>query len=348
MEEKISKVAQEKMEKALSDEISQQISNIQGIVKAIEKELKTIEKINIISLVENTNQEKSQRLLKSLDKIYTSNYDKKIVKNLKNKTEIINSITKLYFLTEEYFVKRKVIKNPNFIMTATTPSGLYIRKEFTEELLKNDASNFLDFQENRDGGVGLRFKSSSVLEKMKESIQNDNKELEFSKKLYEHYQNFIEPYQKYEEKGGNINEGVCREAFELHLEQLHKSQLEKKEFKNCRMESVAKRWIKYRVSSGSDPYFTGPDTALSQVKSENAALVGDIKTILNTARFIVMEGNTIGKKKLQGKLKTKSVNEIKTFSKSLWSFLDEDVKEDILKELGGKSVVEKQKYIYIK
>jgi hypothetical protein len=68
-----------------------------------------------------------------------------------------------------------------------------------------------------------------------------------------------------EKKGANINHGVVREAFELHLENLHNSleDSENYQFKNCRMESVGKRWILYRYASGSDPYFTGPDTMFS-------------------------------------------------------------------------------------
>lgn len=357
------KVIKEGIEDNLAKGLEQQVSAIEqelkNIIEEIKKELKKIDDINVIDLIQKSG---GQRLLSQLEERYKSKYDK--VKKLEeeNTIKLINSIVKLYFLTEEFFSIIGVIQKPRFLMTYID-NGFYIRKDFEKELLQDSFNSVFFNKESGTEGFGLRFNSTYIINKLKKSLEENEIERQNAKKLYEHYQTFTAPYRKYEKRsinttGWQMNEGVAREAFERHLENLHRQFVTSKEiieFQKCRMESVGRRWVMYRYASGSDPYFTGPDTLLSQVKAENASLVSNIDTVLNTALFIVKKGQEINIEDMKQLLKTKGENEINTFSKKIWEGLSEKVKKDIQKEFeknlglkNGSSYSNDDKTIYFR
>jgi hypothetical protein len=41
------------------------------------------------------------------------------------------------------------------------------------------------------------------------------------------------------------------------------------------------------MSSGREPYYTGPDTALAQVKNANASIISNADTVLNTLQTVL-------------------------------------------------------------
>ena len=131
------------------------------------------------------------------------------------------------------------------------------------------------------------------------------------------------------------------ERFERHLENLHRSAgIGPYDFQECKMESVGQRWVLYRQSSGSDPYFTGPDTEGSQIKAENASLVGNIDTVLNTARFILLEAEgkiNISQEQIKAALEVKSLDQINTFSEKLWNNLSKTAQDIVRKSFGTKT-----------
>lgn len=333
MEEKITKVIQSELAEGVEQESSKRILRLGEIVKEINTQMENIKKTNIITSLKNNNKSKAQRLLRYLDNVNTATYNKEIIENEVNSEIIIQSITKLYFLTEEFFALRNVINRPKFMMTAIDKeSGMYFRKDFEIELLENGSKYLAPEQSSKGNGISLRFQKNAIIEQMKKIIKENEQEVETAKQLYEHYKAFTEPYFRDER---NSNEGIAREAFERHLENLHKSLGKDGKFVECNMESEGRRWILYRQSSGSDPYFTGPDTALSQVKAANASLISNINTVLNTAEFIVQEGLKINSANLKNALRTKGEDEIRDFSKKLWDSLSSNVQKEIEKELDG-------------
>ena len=330
MEQVISQTIEEELTKGLEEEAKDKVLSLKNIIKSITMEINAIAKSKYISTIKNDNKRKSQRLLKALDEKYVSTYSQ----DLKDNIELIDKITNLYFLTEQFFAVLGVIVQPRFLMTYDDGEH-YFRKDFEQLLVKN-ASEYLKIEEDGHGRgtFGLRFKASSVIEQMKQQIENDKKAEQIAKDLHQHFIVFTSPYTRYSEQTGwKMNAGVAREAFERHLENLHKT-LPNEFDPSCEIESEGRRWVMYRYSSGSDPYFTGPDTNLSQVKAENASLVSDIATVLNTAKYIIEYGESVSVEQLKQLLKTKGAGEIKTFSREIWNGLEERVQNEVLTAFG--------------
>lgn len=333
MEEVIQQAITSELGAALNKEAGPHLSRLKEIIKEINKHIEILRSSNISTLVEHTNREKAGRLLKHLDEKYVSVYTTELKQDTRKQQIVIDSITKLYFLTEEFFVLKGAISKPKFTMTySDSQSGMYYRQEF--EIGVGD----LKVNEDSHQKIQLRFQTQSVLEKMKAVIKDNEIEQENAKKLYKHFMTFTEPYQEYKRAGNYSGRGIWREAFELHLENLHKSYVygTEKEFNpNCQMESVAHRWVLYKYASGNDPYFTGPDTALSQVKAENASLITDIDTVLNAAAYIVKWGEEVSTTDLSQMLKTKGANEINTFAKNIWETLSKEIQDEIVAIMGS-------------
>lgn len=348
MEKQIAEAIASELASGTEEESQGRILRLRQIINEIKQEMEKIRKTNIITSLKNARKGKAQRLLKYLDNVNKAQYDEEIMESNENCEIIIQSITRLYFLTEEFFALRNVINRPKFTMTAIDKSSkMYFRKDFEAELLNNGA-DYLRIERvasARGKSFGLRFTGDSVMAQMKKTIAENKQEAETAKQLYRHYQAFTEPYTSW---GGKVNEGVMREAFEMHLENLHKSLGANGKFVECDMESEGRRWVMYRQASGSDPYFTGPDTALSQVKASNASLVSNIDTVLNTAEFIVQEGLRINTADLKAALRTKGSDEIHNFSSTIWKHLSESVQNEIIQAMGGSTAVTKTHHVIIK
>ena len=353
---KVSEAVQEDKEK-FNEELRIIYEKIVIKLKSFDEKAKNLGNLTKIEKIDKNKKQNLQRLLKEMNEKYISAYNENLknIENKKNKQaqEIVSIITDLYFLTEEYLVKIGAIKNSVFLMTGVVKgedgTNYYIRTDFKEELFNNEkVNNFLSISKSsseKGNKIGIRFNEAAVLEKMKNIIKEDTKEKEKAKNLYLTYQRFIKPYLEHEFKNNEwkMNIGVSREAFEGYLEKYYLNLPETFNF-NKRMPSEGRRWVMYRYASGSDPYFTGPDTSKSQVKSENASLVSNIDTVLNTALYIknnhnnIIQNNDEAVDKIKRLLKTQSNEEINTFSKKIYDSLKEDVKKQIQKQFKGRKL----------
>lgn len=130
--------------------------------------------------------------------------------------------------------------------------------------------------EEKGATLSLRIQEGSL------GIQSQKqKDIEYNQRVSQHFQNFIKPFVDWEQNGGTgwkINKGVLAQTFERHWQSFpHDSTTEWND-----IESQGMRWLLYRMSSGSDPFFTGPDTIYSQVKTTKASIISNIDTIINS------------------------------------------------------------------
>lgn len=345
MEATINQVVDEGWSSMVS-ELGGDAGELEIIKSKIVASLDKIIKLDKIVSIEKQKR-KGQRLLGYLEdgeKYHAAYASYKNMKEENGQQILIQEVVSLYFLTEEYFAKLKLIKETNFLMTCVygddvnseKPSGegMYFRRNF-QEILQKNADSLLSISaeaSSKGGGFGLKFNPSAVIAEMQKL---NDAEKNFARQLYEHYWVFTKPYRDYVLAGHTLNEGVYREAFEMHLENCHNGlrDIDITEYRldKCTMESEGRRWVMYRYASGSDPYFTGPDTQYSQVKAENASLVSSIDTVLNTAKFIVEKhGNSkmlsILKNPKSSPLAVKDNSDIRDFKKDIFDWLDQNAK----------------------
>ena len=174
----------------------------------------------------------------------------------------------------------------------------------------------------------IRINQASLKEKIEEAKRNEN-----FQKLNSHFQNYIQMFRDYEAQQINgtrwkINKGVLAETFERHLENQGGTQI----FNDADFESKGRRWTMYRQSSGSDPFWTGPDTKYAQVKTTKASLVSNIDTVVNALYGMIQmmkHPDKLNEEILNNIFKQKNVeNEINSMA---WDTLD-DTARAILKE----------------
>lgn len=155
---------------------------------------------------------------------------------------------------------------------------------------------FLSKQSSKKGQqYGLKFKEGwgKVLKGMAEI--NEGQEA-----LNTHFQAFIEPFVTYQAFAVNtthwkINKGVLGETFERHLQNKPHNNIKDLEDNSLEhLGSVGERWILYKQSSGSDPFFSGPDTELAQIKNVNASIVSNIQTLISTINGLLVLINEKG------------------------------------------------------
>ena len=194
---------------------------------------------------------------------------------------------KLYKISEDLLSQLNLIKKVSFTFTYIDDEGNYYRATNLKDV------NIKYYLESREEGkyVSLRLKEAAMRQKIKKKYNND---------LNKHFQEFSEPYYLYQSNnshGWRMNKGVVAEAFERHWEELTHSLDNLENGNPNHYGSEGHRWYLYRLSSGSDPYYTGPDTALSQVKNANASLLSDVNTCLRAceALFRIEAGLENGK-----------------------------------------------------
>lgn len=193
-----------------------------------------------------------------------------------------------YELTSQILQDLNIISSVRIVMTHRTKTS------FTR--VENFHTDYEDVRlELHNGALGLRFVSKNVREKiMGGKTVKEQAETDISK----HYQLFVSDLQKTAVKP---NWGVVAEAFERHWEQLERHTITSSDWG-----TDGDAWQLYHMSRSSNPYYTGPDTELSQVKSTNASVVSNINTVLNTIKAIlkmaqtqVLDPSNIGKVKQQ-------------------------------------------------
>lgn len=176
----------------------------------------------------------------------------------------------------------------------------------------------------------IRINQASLKEKIEEAKRNEN-----FQKLNSHFQNYIQMFRDYEASQINgtrwkINKGVLAETFERHLENQGGAQL----FNDTDFESVGRRWTMYRQSSGSDPFWTGPDTKYAQVKTTKASLISNIDTVVNALYGMIQmmkHPDKLNEEILNNIFKQKNVeNEISSVA---WDALDDAARIALKEEL---------------
>ncbi len=319
------------LEQIVIDELKQAIEEEIDDLKK-EEYLKKIEEIKNKLQVINTKKQNYTKWRKIITTKYT------LQKPVENEQEFIQTILDAYHLVLQILENLKLIRKTNFSLTFISDNYEYYRLdgEISAENLYLDRS-----AESHGSTLSIRIRDT----KFKQEIENKKQDL-FYQKLSEHFRQFADPFIEYENNNNTnwkINKGVLAETFERHYEKFnHPDQGNW----NNDIESVGRRWLMYRQSSGSDPFFTGPDTVFSQVKTTNAALISNVDTVYTSLLGV--------EKILKDSINIKDKNIKKIFSQSqmnnkinsaIWDAAGEEGRAEIIKvfqEAGFKTIIIKR------
>lgn len=241
-----------------------------------------------------------------------------------------------YHLTSEILQEIEFIDKVNYTFTYTDSKGRFHRAgdmALDVSFVKLEAAS-------KGRGWSLRMNSSIV--KAKIAAQSAGKEIDAMINL--HFQKFAEPYFEYERNnntGQKINNGILAEAFERHWENMQHSlqgdpsQFNKNSIGND-LESEGSRWQLQRQSSGNAPYYTGPDTLYAQVKNANASLIDNVNTVLNTMDALIkLFDNTLSEQNLAENLQKafQASPEASNITAKIQDGIQEQERQDILEEV---------------
>lgn len=221
---------------------------------------------------------------------YEIRYDK-IKKDKQIEQNFKKNMLEAYELTMSILADLGMIKSVTTTVTSISAnnSGGYSYFRFPNFELKAEYTFLNPLASKRGQQYGLRLKEKEI-NILKKSIEITQAEQAFQN----HFNAFISPFVEYEQQAINtthwkMNLGVVGETFENHLEKVsHNSIMDLNDNSEEHLGSVGSRWVLYRKSSGSDPFFTGPDTELSQVKNANASILSDLRTLINTIEGILI------------------------------------------------------------
>ncbi len=256
---------------------------------------------------------------------------------MKSNNIYMNKIGKLIY--EAYNLTSKILQDLGIISKVSYTFTYHGETEFYRaQDLEIDPEKDIYFEIHR-GALTVRLRESQIKNKILAQQINHN-----ANWVSKHYNNFIKPLQKAENKSSKfkINWGVASEAFERHWEELQHSIDKPKE---DRFGGVGHIWYLYRISSGNDPYYTGPDTANAQVKNANASIISNADTVLNTLQAVLKLINTKTNsmeeaKKLQQQyalaFKQKEAQK-KQISRAIWDAIDQDAQQLLMKEFQATS-----------
>lgn len=229
----------------------------------------------------------------------------------------------------------QIIDKVNFSITYISDTYEYARLD-GDLSLKNFS---LQRTSSKKGNkFAIRIKESSL----REQIENAKRKENFQK-LNRHFKNYIQMFIDREneaaEPGGTnwkINKGVLAEVFERHLENQSNQIFDDSDF-----ESRGRRWTMYRQSSGSDPFWTGPDTKYAQVKTTKASLISNVDTVLNAVYgmiYMIKNPDQSDEQILNNIFKQKNVsNEIDS---EIWETLEEKAQEELKEQLSDLGFTE--------
>lgn len=206
----------------------------------------------------------------------------KIKGDQQTEKKFVTLITSAYEYTTKILAELGLIHSVKTVVTFIDDDYNYFKLDNVE---LNANYVFLDKKSESHGGdYSLRLNASKLKE-----LARQQQRSELDQVINSHFKNFIAPFVEYEavsKTGWKPNKGVLGQAFERHLEQIrHDTANDYSSITD--FGSVGDRWQLYKQSSGSDPYFTGPDTEFAQVKNMNASLVSNAATVLNTLDGII-------------------------------------------------------------
>lgn len=264
---------------------------------------------------------------------------------MKSNMILTNKIGPLIY--EAYQLTSKILQDLKIIPPVNYTFTFYGKQGFGRaDTLSINPETDLTYEIHRNTLI-IRLKESEIKHKILSNQQNSN-----TAWVSEHYEKFIEPLKYAESKGRfKLNWGVASEAFERHWEELS-HQVESPKLDD--FGGIGRIWYLYRISSGNDPYYTGPDTALSQVKNANASIISNADTVLNTIQAVLtlIHAKTDSPQEAQRlkeqyslSFKQKS-SQVNTISRDIWDSMEEDVQQELLKEFGA-SVAKVNKHVVV-
>lgn len=225
--------------------------------------------------------------------------------------------------------------NPEYHITVSysTPSGKKFYRQSNFKLTKEHTFGEVRHTYDKNGQIvgnylSIKLKTTKINQELKK-YWKDKKDL--LKAISKHYQNFSNIFITKNWRPKNL--GIVAEAFERHWEIQNHTEDPKNLKQFNKKINKAEAWKLYLLSSGRDPYYTGPDTINSQVKKSNASLISDIDTVLNTILAIknmFTEEIMGGGKKQQQKLREYK-NAFK--SKNTFGKINEELEAAILESL---------------
>lgn len=317
--------------------ISENISKVENDYRALIEARNNLLEANLIKEIRNGNRSKLATLLGGTKYSIIYKEDDNIAKEI-----ISKNIFEGYHLTTQILEKLKIIDSVDYVFSYVDSEGKFHRVENATLTL-----DMVDLQRSSKSAqeAALRFRADKI-----QALFEDTDEL-----LNKHYQAFTQVYRNYENNnstGWKANKGVMVEAFERHWENLEHSLMKAQDFKKNKigndLESEGRRWMMYRESSGSDPYFTGPDTMYSQVKATNASLISNVDTVLNAMEAVItLIENYNHIENLAQKLKKafKASPSRATFPKKVWDGLTDNVKQQIKDEMAQMHGIENMEVI---
>lgn len=263
---------------------------------------------------------------------------------IKNNIIIANKVGPLiyegYMLTSKILQELGIINPVDYTFTYNGPSGFMRAKNLFIDPYKD-----LTYEVHR-GALIVRLKESNIKNKILENQASHNISW-----VAEHYNKFMQPLQEAERKGKfKINQGVASEAFERHWEEMqHQIEYENKD----NFGGIGRIWYLYRISSGNDPYYTGPDTAISQVKNANASIISNADTVLNTIQAVLKliytkaesTEEALALKQKYAQSFAQKNDQTQKISKDIWDSVDEEAQKLIIEQFGSKNVNIKGKYV---
>lgn len=251
-------------------------------------------------------------------------------------TKIRNRIGKLIFeayeLTSMILANIGLITPIHFTFTHASKKGNVF---YRSEDVKIDPNKDLKFElKNEKQILVIRLKTTVIRQKI---LENQTGKENSRAIVAQHYKKFIEPFIEHEKKSKEwkMNVGIATEAFERHWENL-KHNINSSNITDADLGSYGERWILYKISSGSDPYYTGPDTAESQVKNSNASIISNADTVINTIAAVLKLANTeISPSKNASIIEQykRAFTQKKPSEESIIKGLEKIVDDDILKEV---------------
>lgn len=236
----------------------------------------------------------------------------------------------LYHRTLEVLSILKLINKVNFTVT-------YIDNSKGKPIYTRLDNFVLDTTNTSLSGNALKM-SESMIKKMAVKKWKDNYQIQDN--INKHFQEFSEVYYDYASNnntGWKYNNGRIAEAFERHWENWNHTIKEAEQSLPKVQESEGRRWVIYKKSSGNAAYYTGPDTAYSQVKNQNATVIHNIETVLNATDFIfkLINGEINIPEKTNQIKKALSAKETTTISAKIWDGMSQTVKNQISMDLIG-------------
>lgn len=240
---------------------------------------------------------------------------------------LIKAIVDAYEGILEILAEIKIIDKVSFSLSYISDEYQYVR--LNGELSLENFS-LQKTAQSKGKKYAIRINQASLKKQIEAAKQEEN-----FQRLNSHFQNYVQMFRDYEAAQQNgtkwkINKGVLAETFERHLERQGGNQL----FNDIDFESKGRRWTMYRQSSGSDPFWTGPDTKYAQVKTTKASLISNVDTVLNALYGMIQMikyPDELNEEILNNIFKQKNVeNEISSMA---WDTLDDAARTALKEEL---------------